>query len=343
VFLRSVHILVATLGIFAAALTAQQLPPVEAPQAMPGSAGDSSMLSITTDEVLVPTLVEKSGGEVIYGLKAQDFILEDNGKPQKIRVQEEMDTAPVALVVAVEEGGVSQLEFDKVAKLGPLLEMFLSDGRSKAALIGFDSQPRLIQDFTNSQDKMTSALKAMEPGAGGAAILDTASYAVDLLNEQPKEFRRVLLLISEERDHGSQHTKTEELIRKIGRTDVLVLSVSFSPMMAELIHDVKDDGGNRMINAGNIFETIATLVSLFKKNISKEIARTSGGEYATFIGDKGFEERIMRVAKETRNRYLITFSPTDKTPGLHQIKVRTADDYGAKIVARAHYWMNSPE
>ena len=114
-------------------------------------------------------------------------------------------------------------------------------------------------------------------------------------------------------------------------------------MMAELIHDVKDNGENRMINAGNVFETIATLVSLFKKNISKEIARTSGGEYATFIGDKGFEERILRVAKETRNRYLITFSPTDKTPGLHQIKVRTTEDYGAKIVARAHYWMNAPE
>ena len=31
-------------------------------------------------------------------------MLEDNGVPQKIRVQEEMDTAPVALVVAVEEG-----------------------------------------------------------------------------------------------------------------------------------------------------------------------------------------------------------------------------------------------
>jgi hypothetical protein len=39
---------------------------------------------------------------VVYGLKPQDFVLEDNGVPQKIRVQEEMDTAPVALVVAVE-------------------------------------------------------------------------------------------------------------------------------------------------------------------------------------------------------------------------------------------------
>ena len=101
-------------------------------------------LRVTTTEVLVPTLVEKKGGGILYGLKPDDFVLEDNGVPQKIRVQEEMDTAPVALVVAVELGGVSVLEFDKLAKMGPLLDVFLSDPRSQVALVGFDSVPHLI-------------------------------------------------------------------------------------------------------------------------------------------------------------------------------------------------------
>ena len=74
----------------------------------------------------MPTLVEEKGGGILYGLKPSDFILEDNGVPQKIRVQEEMDTAPVALVVAVEQGGSSVLEFDKLAQLGPLLDVFFS-------------------------------------------------------------------------------------------------------------------------------------------------------------------------------------------------------------------------
>jgi hypothetical protein len=38
---------------------------------------------------------------------------------------------------------------------------------------------------------MNQALKRMEPGDGGDAILDTVSYAVDLLEDQPKEYRRV--------------------------------------------------------------------------------------------------------------------------------------------------------
>ena len=295
----------------------------------------TTTLHVTTNEVLVPTLVEKSGGGVVYGLKADDFVLEDNGVPQKIRVQEEMDNAPVALVVAVEEGGVSVLEFDKLAKLGPLLDLFLSDGKGQAALVGFDSKPHLIHDFTHTSEEINQALKELQPGDGGDAILDTVSYAVDLLQFQPKEYRRVLLLISEERDHGSKHTKPAQLIRKIGQSDVLVLSVSFSPVKAELLHDIKDNGDNRMMDP---VSTLFMVVQAFKKNVTKEVAHMSGGEYNTFTADKGFEKRVVESAQHARNRYLITFSPTDPTPGLHTIRVRLAQDYGARIVARANYW-----
>jgi VWFA-related protein len=315
---------------------AQQMPPAEPPQPMPGSHSDAPTLRITTQEVLVPTLVEKRGGGIVYGLKGEDFVLEDNGVPQKVHVQEEMDTAPVSLVVAVEQGGMSVLEFDKVAKLGPLLDLFLSDPRSQAALVGFDSQPRLIRDYTHSGEDLNQALKMMEPGDGGAAILDTISYAVDLLESQPKEFRRVLLLISEERDHGSKHTKVEQVIQKIGQSDVLVVTVSFSPVQAEFAHDIKDSGENRTMN---MVSALAALVQAFRKNVTKEIALMSGGEYTTFTGDKKFEQRVVEEAKHARNRYLLTFRPTNPTPGLHTLRVRLDQDYGAHIVARANYWV----
>jgi len=321
--------------VSAAVAGAQQMPPAEPPLPLPSAHTETPTLRVTANEVLVPTLVEKPGGGVVYGLKPQDFVLEDNGVPQKIRVQEEMDTAPVALVVAVEQGGVSVLEFGKLAKLGPLLDLFLADGKGHAALVGFDSKPHLIRDFTHSSEKVNEDLKHLEPGDGGDAILDSVSYAVDLLETQPKEYRRVLLLISEERDHGSKHTKIEQLIRKIGQSDVLVLSVSFSPAKAELLHDVKDNGDDRVMS---MISTLAMIVPAFKKNVSREVARMSGGEYTTFTGDKAFESKVVESAKHARNRYLISFSPSDPTPGLHTIRVRTVQDYGARIVARANYW-----
>ena len=333
VFLRLVFIAFLVAARFAAA---QQLPPAEPPQPMPGSHSDVPTLRITTNEVLVPTLVEKRGGGIVYGLKTDDFVLEDNGVAQKLRVQEEMDTAPVSLVVAVEQGGMSVLEFDKVAKLAPLLDLFLSDPRSQAALVGFDSEPRLVRDYTHSSEELNEALKHMEPGDGGDAILDTVSYAVDLLQMQPKEYRRVLLQISEERDHGSKHTKAEALIKKIGQSDVLVLTVSFSPARAEFLHDMKDSGDERTMN---MLSTLLMVVQALRKNVTKEIALMSGGEYTTFTGDKRFEQSVVDAAKHARNRYLLTFSPSNPTPGLHTIRVRLAQDYGAHIVARANYWV----
>ena len=305
---------------------------------MPGPQSDTQTLTVTTTEVLVPTLVKSKAGDIVYGLKPDDFIVEDDGVQQKIRVQEEMDTAPVALVVAVEMGGAGVLEFDKLAHLGPLLELFASDKHSRVALVGFDSTQHLLDDFDQPVEAIGADLKRMQAGDGGAAILDAVSYGLNLLESQPKEYRRVLLLVSEERDRGSKHAKPAELVRQIGDSDVLVLSVSFSPAMAELAHDVKDPGDNRTLN---IVSTLAMVLKAFKKNVAKEVAEMSGGEYTTFTSDKRFEQRVAESAKQARNRYLITFSPSNPTPGLHTIRVRLAEDYGVEIVARANYWMEA--
>jgi VWFA-related protein len=335
---RSIIALIALLVFREIGATAQQpqLPPVEPPKSMSGSQASAPTIRVTTNEVLVPTLVEKPhGGGIVYGLKQSDFIVEDNGVPQKIHVQEELDTAPIALVIAMEEGRSGWLEFQKLGKMGPLLDMFLSDPRSQAALVGFSSKPRLIHDYTHSEEELSQSLQQLEPGDGGAAILDTISYGVDLLEDQPKRYRRVLLLISEQRDHGSKHTKPAQLVAKIGRSDVLVVSVSYSPSKAEFAHDLKDSGEDRMMS---MVSTLVMAVQAFKKNVAKQIAIMSGGEYMTFVGDHRFEERVMEAAKQVRNRYLITFSPSDPAPGLHTIRVRTVEDYGARIIARANYW-----
>ena len=312
----------------------QPLPPPEPALPMPSSQA-SGTIRVTSNEVLVPTLVEKSHGEVIYGLKQGDFVLEDNGVPQKLRVQEDMDTAPVAVVVCVEQGRMAGLEFDKIAKLGPLLDLFLGDGKGEAAIISFDSTPQLVRDFTKSGEDLSSDLQHLQPGDGGAAILDSVGYGVDLLQSQPKEFRRVLLLISEERDHGSKHMKPEKLVERIGLSDVLVLSLSYSPSRAQFAHDVKDNGDNRTMN---LLSPLLMATAALKKNVAKQIAVMSGGEYAPFTRDKAFEERVTEAAQHARNRYLLSFHPTDATPGLHTIRVHTVQDYGAHIVARANYW-----
>jgi VWFA-related protein len=291
---------------------------------------------ISTSVVIVPTLVEKSNGEVLYGLKPTDFSVFDNGVEQKVHVDDDLDTQPVSLVVCIERGRDAPLEFDKIGKLGPLLDLFTRDGRGDIALVAFDSRATWVEPFSQDTDNINRDLKQMPAGDGGAAILDAAGYSVNLLEQQPPDHRRVLLLISESRDHGSHHFNIPQLVERIGTSNTLVLSLVFSPGKAEIIDWGKGntDGGTEL----NILAPLIMTMNAMRRNTPKTLAALSGGEYDPFTKEKGFETRVAEVASHARNRYILSFHPSDLTPGLHAIQVKLTQDYGAHVVARNSYW-----
>jgi VWFA-related protein len=291
---------------------------------------------VSTSVVVVPTLVEKRDGDVLYGLKPSDFSVLDNGIEQKIHVDDDLDTQPVSLVVCVERGRDARLEFDKIGKLGPLLQSFIGDGRGQVSLVAFDSTPMWVEPFSDDTDSITQDLKRMPGGDGGAAILDAVGYSVNLLEQQPPDHRRVLLLISESRDHGSHRFNIPELVERIGTSNTLVLSLAFSPSKAELIDWGRGhtDGGAEL----NMLAPLLMTMNAMRRNTPRTLAALSGGEYAPFTRDKAFENRVVEEASHARNRYILSFHPSDLTPGLHAIQVKLTQDYGARVVARNSYW-----
>ncbi len=303
----------------------------------PDPNAEMPIFHVSTTVVVVPTLVEKPNGEVLYGLKPQDFAVYDNGVLQKVHVDDDLDTQPISLVVCIERGRDAPLEFDKIGKLGPLLELFTRDGRGSMALVAFDSRATWVEPFGTDEDTITRDLRHMPAGDGGAAILDAAGYSVNLLEQQPPDHRRILLLISESRDHGSHHFNIPQLVERIGTSNTLVLSLVFSPGKAEIIDWAKgnaDNGGTEL----NILAPLMMTVNAMRRNTPKTLAALSGGEYDPFTREKGFEARVAEVASHARNRYILSFHPTDLTPGLHSIEVKLTQDYGAHVVARNSYW-----
>ena len=300
------------------------------------TASPETTIRVQTSEVLVPTLVQMPSGEIVYGLGPTDFQLLDNGVQQQLHVDDDLDNEPVSVVVAVEKGRMAALEFDKINRLAPLIDLFLGDGSSEAALVSFDSKPQLVVPFTRDADRLGHELKRIEPGDGGAAILDTVGYSVKLLEDRPKDYRRVLLLISETRDHGSHDVDERRLVEQIGTSNTLVLSVTFSPSKALLLHDLKHGGQGS--STADLLIPLMMAVQSMRKNAARQIALMSGGEYAPFTTERGFEARVQEVASHARNRYLLSFRPTDNTPGLHVLDVRLTRNLGARVVTRASYW-----
>ncbi|HEX4663071.1 MAG TPA: hypothetical protein VH196_01690, partial [Terriglobales bacterium] len=187
--------------------------------------------------VIVPALVHDSHGQTVYGLQAKDFVVEDDGVEQEIRVDERADSQPVSIVVALQIGRRARREFSRLGQLGSMLDDILAEGESvsEITVIQFDSRVRTVRGFTRDEGPIAAYLADISPGDNGAAILDAVDYSVRLLENLPKEHERILLLISETRDHGSHKAKLEQVVEAVGRSNVLVYALPFSPSLSQVL------------------------------------------------------------------------------------------------------------
>lgn len=312
---------------------AQQAPSVPTTAAPPAQTESATpTFRVNSNVVLVPTLVEQKSGAVVYGLGADSFSLTDNGVPQKIHVDDDLDTTPVSLVVCLEKGRSSELEFEKFARLAPLLDLFLGPGNGEVALVEFDSKIDYQEDWTHDTDELRGDLEQLQPGDGGAAVLDAAGYGINMLEQRPPDRRRILLLVSESRDHGSKQVNARELVERIGTSNTLVLSLTWSPVKAEFLDQLVNPG------SGSLISLIVLATNAMKANAAKSLAVMSGGEAMSFTKERGFEDRVSEMASHARNRYMLSFRPTELTPGLHRLQVELKGDLPAKVVARTDYW-----
>jgi VWFA-related protein len=246
-------------------LFAQTAPSPKAPlnsaQSVNPETPQASLLSTRSTLVLAPALVRNKAGDLVFTLTANDFVLTDDGVPQKLTLEQDTGGEPLALVVVIETGGAGAREFNQFSSiappLAPMLASIVGNVPHKVAVVAFDSQPTLLQNFTSNLDSAADTIASLTPGCtrqhhlencasplalhnlglgdNGAAILDSLGFSVDLLRKQPREYRRAILLISETLDRGS-HLKLEDALRAISDTNTVVYSIGYSTGKSEAAH-----------------------------------------------------------------------------------------------------------
>lgn len=191
-----------------------------------------------TNLVLVPALVRTDKGQLVFTLTANDFILTDNGVEQKLNMEQDTDDLPLALVILVETGAAGANHLGDYSRIGPMLDQVVGGVTHEVAVVGFDSAPNIIQDFTPDLDQVRGTMNNLKPGDGGDAIFDALGYAVDLLRKQPASYHRAILLMSETLDHGSK-LNLEETLRAISDTNTAIYSMGFSTTKGEMKEEAK--------------------------------------------------------------------------------------------------------
>ncbi|HWB33470.1 MAG TPA: VWA domain-containing protein [Acidobacteriaceae bacterium] len=303
--------------------------------------------------VVAPTLVETTSGELVSNLQSADFLLTDNGVEQKVTV-EESGRQPVAVVVLLQIGGAARRQFQNYRGLATMLDYATAGFARQVAMVTFDSRPEEASDFTANVDDLKQDLTHPSAGDGGAAILDAVDYGIGLLDHQPAGTRKVLLLVSQTHDDGSE-AKAEAVIHRLGETNTTIYSLTFSPEKAWLkdqftrpvqpnpLYTFSPDYPP-LLNTFNLDGPVRMALGAMRTNAAAEVATLSGGESLPFTSGGDLDRQLSLLANQLPNYYTLTFRPSSQQPGLHALHVQVLHQpEPVTVKARTSYWATGPK
>jgi len=286
--------------------------------------------------VLVPVTVTDQKGVLIDGLHVEDFVLADDGARQSIF----MDTsdavlAPVSVVVAVQSSDISSAALAKINKVGGMIQPLIAGERGSAAVIAFDDDIRVIQDFTSDAAEISAAFRKIHGRtAGDGRMIDAIVQATQMLDARPQNRRRIVIVLGESRDRGSQ-TKLEQAIAITSHAGVIVYPATYSAYLTPWTAKPEDapPGG------GGLFTGLKDLFKHGKASPADVLARASGGEHFSFNTLRALERTLTRAGQEIHGQYLLSFAPAESDDhGFHRLEVSVPSRPDAVVRARAGYW-----
>jgi len=354
------------LALVTGLLVAQtQPPPKSSPQQAEQPPEGSQPIRVSVENVLAPVLVLVRSGTFVSGLRPDQFRLFDNNKEQNIQVDETF--VPISLVILVQANARVEKILPQVTKIGNLIKPFIVGDQGEAAVIAFDSRIRTMQEFTSDSEKITAAVKKLAYGSTPSHLIDAVDDGVRMLRTRGKDRRRIMLVIGETRDYGSEGRGRETLIN-LQVNNVDVYWVDMSHLLGTLTSGPPDPRPDNLPPAmhsmpgivpatpttvmqtygteGNSAEFIPLMVEIFRdaKNIFKTspavlFTRGTGGTQFGFYKQHGLEDAIQQIGERLHSQYLVSYNPNNKEEGgWHQITVDIiGKDY--KTQTRPGYWL----
>lgn len=312
--------------------------------------------------VIAPTTVTDKEGRVVNGLKATDFLLFDNGKPQKIT--EDVASHPISLVVAIQASGNMEKVLPQLQKLGSMIESLVLGENGEVAIVSYDHRIKTVLDFTPETGKVGEAIKQIKPGSTQNRLNDAVMHGINLLRNRPPSRRRTLLIVGETRDRSSEG-RVRDVLTAAEMQNVVIYSVDVSTAMTSMMTQAQPPrpspippGGR--INAiggvetpttqsqnqmGNWIPAIKEIYTRAKgiivDNPTEVYTRYTGGREYSFLTQKALEHAVSSLAEELHSQYLLAYSISNAEGGYHEIEVRV-NRPGLKISTRRGYWIAGP-
>jgi VWFA-related protein len=316
--------------------------------------------TFSTDVKVVNVLatVRDKQGKLVNTLAHDDFLLTEDGRPQTIRYFSRDTDLPLTLGLLVDTSGSERRVIgDERGASHVFLEDVLRPDKDQAFVMHFDREVELLQDLTNSREKLQHACDLLEvnqqggggggngypnggsggqyPGRrrGGTSLYDAIYLASNELMSKQKG-RKAVIVLSDGKDNGSKEPMNQA-IESAQKADTLVYSILFAD---EDDYPMYPLSGRRRGGFGGPMPRNPQSEGPDGKKVMQQLARETGGSFFAASKKETIDKIYAQIQEELRNQYSLGYTSDQPTGSGYRKIGLTAKQKGLTVQTRDGYY-----
>lgn len=231
-------------------------------------------------QIVVPVAVMDQKGNYVTGLTKDDFVLLEDGIPQKIDYFSKSGRTKFNLALLID---ISSSMKNKIGKVKEGARLFLEQLLTKddrAIIVFFNHDVFEDTDFTNDIDELFNSISVAFP-FGATALYDAIAYCIKLLKSITG--RNIIILFSDGEDNSS-YIDPYTLIKNAEKSNSVIYSI-----------------GKKLV----------TYEDNQYQDLLNKISTSSGGMTFFFEKVEDIEVVYQKIRRDIRAKYILQFSPKD--------------------------------
>jgi VWFA-related protein len=309
-------------------------------------------IRVEVNEVIVPVTVTDEKGRFVTNLEQKDFQVFDQGKEQTIRFfsRERSQPVVVGLLMDLSNNSKSQWKSYQDAATELMFTILPGDKKYSGYLIGYSTEAEVMVNTTSEADPIAEKLRKIKPG-GGSALYDAIYMACTsrkLINGEPVEPRRIIVVVGDGHDNSSKKS-LNEVLEMAQRNLVTIYGISttaygFQTGSENILEKLAEETGGRVeYPLQNVYKDVAGFLST-PSDEGNFAYKVGTGGYASALSNAIFKA-IGHVAGEITTQYILRYIPDAATSDSNRqfreinVKVNLPD---VRVRARKGYYPYNP-
>jgi Ca-activated chloride channel homolog len=261
---------------------------------------------VEAEAVRVPVVVVDKDGNLYTQLTRENFQILEDGRPQEITSFEASESGTTIVLVLEFSQVVHYIRGEVLRPAGVFVSHIMKQD-DFAAIISFDTRPRILSDFTKNRQQLMSAVSDLmrsPPGFRDSSLFDAVAFAVDGGTLDLVEYRG---------------------LREIeGRTGVILVATGINTFSRRSLGDTRRIVANAgvpiyaigvgelsFIRAEPYLSGLQRLTFLQGQNQLRTFANESGGRFYNIRFPGQVSGVLDSISKMLRFQYTLAYTPSD--------------------------------